>query len=322
MKRDKKILIAFDTVEEGFEELIDRFDVTRPSMGRNFTREELQQMEHDYDVLATEFSIPVDKELIDMYPNLKLISNYAVGYNNIDIAYAQSKGIVVTNTPKSVINPTAEHTMALLLSCSRQVAEWDRTMRRRRSSEKSLRNSGMGTDLYGKTVGIIGYGNIGKAVGKLCQAFGMRVVYNNRHRLPEALENALGATYASVEDLLRCSDVVSLHTPYNPQSHHLIDAQALSIMKPKAILINAARGPVVDEAALVQALKDGRLAAAGLDVYENNDNPLSELYDMDNVVMTPHIGTQTYESRVNMARELSDNIIGFFEEDRPISRVR
>lgn len=323
MKR--KVLIAFDTVQEGFEELCEKFDVVRPRPGQNFTQDELDALPHDFDVLAPVFSIPVDRAFIDRYPNLKLIANYAVGYNNIDVAYAQSKGIAVANTPRSVVVPTAEHTLALLLACSRRIAEWDRSMRATRSSRKSLRDSGMGIDLHGKTIGIIGYGNIGRAVARRCHAFGMQILYNKRTPLSacEAQQERelIGAEYASIEEILTRCDVISLHTPYNKDSHHLINAEAFRKMKPNTILLNAARGPVVNETALVNALTEGRLATAGLDVYEHDDNPLDALYSMDNVVMTPHVGTQTYESRVNMARELSNNVIGFFDKDRPVSLV-
>lgn len=317
----KKILVLFDTVDEGFEDLCSHYEVVRPPQGRAFTEEELEQMPHDFDVLCSEFSIPMTAEKMSRYPQLKMVANYAVGYNNIDLDYARTHGIAVTNTPQSVIVPTAEHTMALLLSCSRRVAEWDRSMRKKRSSEKSLRESAMGTDLYGKTMGIIGFGNIGRAVAVRAQAFGMKILYYKRNRLSEAEEKALQVTYAPLDTIIRESDVLSLHTPYNQDSHHLIDAEAIAQMKPKAILLNAARGPVVDEAALVKALEEKRIYGAGLDVYEHNDNPLDRLYDLENVSLTPHIGTQTYESRVNMVREMGNNIIGFFEQDRPISRV-
>lgn len=317
----KRILIVFDTVQEGFEELYERYEVVRPKPGKSFTQEELEVLGGDFDVIATEFSIPVGKDYIDRYPHLKMIANYAVGYNNIDIRYAHSKGIAVSNTPKSVVMPTAELTLALLLSCTRRVAEWDRTMRRNRSSAKANLGTGMGVDLCGKTVGIIGYGNIGKAAGRLYQAFGMKVLYYKRHRLSPEEEQQLGVTYAPLDEIYRQSDVISLHTPYNPDSHHLINAESISKMKPNAIIINVARGAVIDEAALVEALRTKRIVGAGLDVFEHNDNPLPELYDLENVSMTPHVGTQTYDSRVKMARELSDNIIGFLEGDRSVSLV-
>lgn len=319
----KKILFLFHpTVASGFEELYDRYEVLTIPEGRKFSEELLSELPKDVDVLACEFTIPVTAKVIDYFPNLKLIANYAVGFNNIDVAYANSKGITVSNTPLAVIQPTAELTVALLLGVSRRVAEWDRIMRRQRSSQKGSLADGMGWDLYKKTVGIIGYGNIGRAVGKILQSFGMKVKYNKRHRLSLQEEKELGVTFASSEEIFSTCDVVSLHMPYTSESHHIVNANTLAMMKPDAILVNAARGQVIDEAALVEALKAKKIAGAGLDVFEHNDNPLDELYDLDNVCMTPHVGTQTREARIAMAEELSNNVVGFFEQDRPIAIVK
>lgn len=319
----KKILFLFHpNVASGLEELYDRYEVLTLPEGKRFSEEILPELPSDVDALASEFTIPVTPKVIDHFPHLKLIANYAVGYNNIDVAYAHSKGIIVANTPQAVIQPTAELTVALLLSVSRRVAEWDRRMRRQRSSEKGSLAEGMGWDLYRKSVGIIGYGNIGRAVGKILQVFGMTVKYNKRTRLTPAEEQELGVTYASREEIFRTCDVISLHMPYTPESHHLVNADTLAMMKPDAILVNAARGKVVDEAALLEALKSGRIAGAGLDVFEHDDHPLDGLYDLENVSMTPHVGTQTREARVAMALELTDNIVGFFEKDRPVAIVK
>lgn len=318
-----KVLVSFDTVREGFEALTKFAEVTRKPAGESFTKEELLQIGSEYDVLASHFTFPIDREIIDAFPKLKLITNYGVGYNNIDIAYAHSKGIAVTNTPRAVIEPTAELTFGLLLSCSRKIGMWERHMRSTRSSRKSSSDSRyMATDLHGKRIGIIGFGNIGRAVGRMAQAFGMTVVYNKRHPLSTEEESLLGVSFSSVDDIFRSCDVVSLHTPYTPESHHLVCERTLSMMKPSAILINASRGAVVDEAALVKALQTGQIAAAGLDVFEHNDDPLPELYDMDQVTITPHVGTQTYDARVAMAREMCDYIIGFYLQDRPVSFVK
>ena len=317
-----KVLVLFNTIDSGFEEINNRYEVTHPAPGHYFTPGELDALPHDYDILVPEFTIPVTAALIDRYPNLKLIANYGVGYNNIDIAYAHSKGITVTNTPHSVTVPTAEHTLALLLSCTRRIAEWDRHMRRTRQNDKQISGNGLGCDLYGKTLGIIGLGQIGSAVARLAQAFGMRVLYNKRTRLSERDEAARALTYAPLEALLAQSDVVSLHTPYTPASHHLINKETLAQMKPGAILINASRGKVVDEGALVEALTHGTLRAAGLDVFEHQDEPLPELYALENVTIAPHVGTHTYECRTSMAREVCRNILGFTQGVGPESVVR
>lgn len=323
METKKKVLFLFHpTVASGFEELYSRYDVLTIPEGKKFSEELLPELPNDIHVLATEFTIPVTSKVIDYFPNLQLIANYAVGFNNIDVAYAQSKNITVSNTPQAVIQPTAELSVGLLLGVSRRVAEWDRIMRKQRSSQKGSLADGMGWDLYRKTAGIIGYGNIGRAVGKILQSFGMSVKYNKRNRLTPEEEKELNVTYATTDEIFQSCDVISLHTPYTPESHHLVNASTLAMMKPDAILVNAARGKVVDEAALVEALKAKKIAGAGLDVFEHDDNPLDELYDLQNVCMTPHVGTQTKEARVAMAEELSNNIVGFFEKDRPIAIVK
>ncbi|PVZ08334.1 lactate dehydrogenase-like 2-hydroxyacid dehydrogenase [Porphyromonas loveana] len=313
--------MAFSTVSEGFEALTAHHEVIFPPRGRDFTQEEIAERIGDCDVLCSVFDIPIGRDLIDKGRSLKLIANYAVGYNNIDVAYAASKGIVVTNTPRAVIEPTADLALALLLSCTRRIAEWDRLFRHDGANVERGRLCRLGVNLYGKTLGVLGFGNIGAAVARRCQAFGMDVLYNKRTRLSEVEEKALGVTFAKKDDLIRQADVVTLHTPLTPETRHLIGATELAAMKPTAILINTARGAVVDEQALVQALQEKRIAAAGLDVFENNDVPSPELFTMDNVSLTPHVGTQTYDSRVDMVHELCDNVLGFLQGDRPISRV-
>ena len=303
-----KILVAFNTVNEGFDRLTARHEVVFPPKGRDFTQEEIAERIVDCDVLCSVFDIPIGRDLIDKGRSLKLIANYAVGYNNIDVTYAASKGIVVTNTPRAVIEPTADLALALLLSCTRRIAEWDRLFRRDGDMVERGRLCRLGVNLYGKTLGIIGFGNIGAAVARRCKAFGMNVLYNKRTRLSEAEEKAQGITFADKDDLIRRADVLSLHTPLTPETKHLIGTAELSMMKSTAILINT-------------ALREKRIAAAGLDVFENNDIPSPELFAMDNVSLTPHVGTQTYDSRVEMVHELCDNVLGFLHGDRPISRV-
>lgn len=315
------ILIAFDTVDEGFERLSQGHKLIRPPKGRDFTQEELRELLPEADVLCAVFDIPVRADLLKYGTKLRLVSNYAVGYNNIDLDYCREQGIAVTNTPKAVVAPTAELAMALLLSCTRRTRELDEELRRA-DGRVSLGRLGMlGLDLYGKTVGIVGYGNIGRAVAERCRAFGMRVLYNKRTRLSPEEEAKQGIEYASLEELLQKSDVVSLHTPYSKESHHQINAETLALMKPGAVLINTARGSIVDEDALIQALKSGKLAMAGLDVFEDADVPRAELLRLPNVVLTPHVGTQTYDARVAMVHELADNVLGFLAGRTDISRV-
>lgn len=315
-----KILVTYDMFREGFTELVDKYDVTFPE-GRDFTYEEVFEMIPEYDVLCSMFDFPVDKKLIDHAPNLQLIANYAAGYNNIDVAYALEKGLTVANTPDPVTAPTANLALGLMLDTARRITECDRKLRTLGKDMKVGVLENLGMNVTGKTLGILGMGRIGKALAKRANACGMEVIYHNRRQLYIEEETKLNVTYVSKEELLANSDFVSLNAPYTSETHHIIGEEELRQMKPTAILINTARGPLVDEQALVKALQDGTIWGAGLDVFEFGDYPLPELLAMDNVVLTPHIGTQTTEVRVVMARTVCNNVIGFLEGDRPVSRV-
>lgn len=320
--KEKLLFLFHPSVARGFEALEEQVEVVTLPEGEKFDPKHLGGLPKDATILGSEFTIPVTKEVIDYFPNLKLIANYAVGFNNIDVAYANSKGITVCNTPQAVIQPTAELTVALLLGLTRRIAIWDHKMRSQRSSAKGSLSDGMGTDIYRKKVGIVGYGNIGRAVGRILKAMGAEIFYYKRHKLSDEEARKEGVTYMPLDQLLRECDIISLHTPYNEDSHHLINEKSLGTMKSSAILVNTARGKVVDEAALVAALKNGTIAGAALDVFEHDDNPLDELYDMEKVVMTPHVGTQTVEARVAMAEEFTNNVLGYLLQDRPIAIVR
>ena len=318
--RYMKILVTYDMFREGFTELESKYDVTFPE-GRDFTYDEVYAMIPEYDVLCSMFDFPVNKELIDHAPNLKLIANYAVGYNNIDVAYALQKGLTVANTPDPVTAPTANLALGLMIDAARRVTECDRKLRTLRKAMKVGVLENLGVNITGKVLGIIGMGRIGKALAKRANACGMEVIYHNRRQLYIEEETRLNVTYVSKEELLERADFVSLNAPYTPETYHIIGAEELKRMKNSAILINTARGPLVDEAALVEALKSGEIRGAGLDVFEDGDYPMEELLEMDNVVLTPHIGTQTTETRILMARTVCNNVIGFLEGDRPVSRV-
>lgn len=315
-----KILVTYDMFREGFTELESKYEVTFPE-GRDFTYEEVYEMIPEYDVLCSMFDFPVNKELIDHAPKLRLIANYAVGYNNIDVAYAIEKGLTVANTPDPVTAPTANIALGLLLDAARRITECDRKLRTLGKKMKVGVLENLGAPVTGQTLGIIGMGRIGKALAKRANAMGMEVIYHNRHQLYIEEETKLNVTYVTKEELLAKADFVSLNAPYTPETYHIIGEEELRRMKCSAILINTARGPLVDEHALVKALREGEIRAAGLDVFEFGDYPLPELLELDNVVLTPHIGTQTLETRVIMAKAVCDNVIGFLEGDRPVSRV-
>ncbi|MCD7913990.1 MAG: 2-hydroxyacid dehydrogenase family protein [Tannerellaceae bacterium] len=315
-----KILFTYDMFREGFASLEERYEVTFPE-GRDFTYQEILKRIPEYDVLCSMFDFPVNKELIDQAPRLQLIANYAVGYNNIDVAYAVEKGITVTNTPGPVTAPTANLALGLMLDTARRITECDRKLRTLEKQMKIGILENLGVHITGQTLGIIGMGRIGKALCKRACACGMEVIYHNRRQLSLEEETTLNVTYVTKEELLSKADFVSLNAPYTPETFHLIGEKELNFMKPSAILINTARGPLVDEHALVKALQEGKIHGAGLDVFEFGDYPLPELLALENVVLTPHIGTQTTHARLEMARAVSDNVIGFIERDRPVSRI-
>lgn len=315
-----KVLVTYEMFREGYSELVERYDVTFPPSS-DFTYNEVFNMIGEYDVLCPMFNFPVDKNLIDNAPNLKLIANYAVGYNNIDVAYAMQKGIAVANTPGPVIAPTANLALGLMIDVARRITEYDRRIRTLRKKMKVGILENLGIGITGKTLGIFGMGNIGKALCKRAKACGMEVIYHNRKQLDLQEETKLNVTYVTFDELLAQSDFLSLNAPYTSETHHIIDEHAFKKMKPTAILINTARGPLVDEVALANAIKNNEIAGAGLDVFENGDYPIDELFELDNIVMTPHIGTQTFSTRMEMAYAVSNNVIGFFEEDRPVTLV-
>lgn len=277
-----------------------------------FSKEELAARIADADVLVSTYDYPVQKDVLAEGKKLKLVANFGVGFNNIDIDWCKGHGILVTNTPQPVIEPTAEHCFALMHAIAHRTAELDRKLRM--PDYGGIRfgvMNNLGVSLYGKTLGIIGMGRIGQAVARRARACGMKIVYHNRHRLPAEKEMPYEATYVDMEQLLRESDYVSLNLPYTPEVHHLIDAEALSKMKPNALIINTARGAHIDEKALVEALQNGTIAGAALDVYEHEPKISEELLRMDNVVLSPHIGTGTIDGRLDMCRCVEDNIRAF-----------
>jgi len=272
------------------------------------------------DGLLCLLSDKIDKEIVAAGGrSLKVISNYAVGYNNIDVEEATKSGVLVTNTPGVLTDATADLTWALLLACARRIPKSDSLVRDGRFVGWSPTLL-LGREVYGKTLGIIGMGEIGAAVARRAKGFGMKTIYHNRKRDPEA-EKELGAMYVSVDDLLRNSDYVSLHVPLTPETRHLIGEKEFAMMKPTAILLNASRGEVIDEKALIKALKEGRIDSAGLDVYEKEPRLSPGLAELDNVVLTPHTGSATYESRDRMAVMAAGNLVAGLRGERPPNLV-
>ena len=244
---------------------------------------------------------------------LRAIANVGVGYNNLDIAALTQAGIVATNTPDVLTETTADFGFALLMATARRITEAERWLREGQWQQWSF-GTLLGADLHGSTLGIVGMGRIGQGIARRARGFGMRVLYHNRSRLPELVERECGATYAGFDDLLVQADHVILVLPYSAQVHHLVDAAALAKMKPTATLVNIARGGIVDEAALADALSNGRLAAAGLDVYEGEPAVRPELLALRNVVLTPHIASASLATRRAMVSLAVDNLIAALGE--------
>ena len=280
------------------------------------------------EVLVSTFDYQVPGSLIESMPRLQLIANFGAGYNNIDLSSCKARGIRVTNTPQPVIEPTAELAFALMIDVARRVSEFDREMRNGLEDERMRGLEGercqpvefgvmrhLSHSLYGKTLGIIGMGRIGQALARRALASGMRIIYHNRHRLYDEIEEKYHAEYVDFQTLLQDSDFVSLNLPYTPDVHHLIGKPEFGMMKRSAYLINTARGAHMDEAALVEALQSGIIAGAALDVYEHEPAISSALLRLPNVVLSPHTGTGTWEGRIAMCENVTDNILAFVQND-------
>lgn len=289
------------------------FTTLLPNEGfRRLAQHELYAPLEQAEVLVSTFDKLVTREMIMSAPKLQLVANFGVGFNNIDLEACRERGIRVTNTPNPVIEPTAELAFALMHDVARRTAEFDRKLRAGTAEPFSVMNN-LSHSLYGKTLGIIGMGRIGQALARRAVASGMRVVYHNRRPLGDEAIRRLGyeARYVSKEELLQIADFVSLNLPYTPEVKHIIDGKALRMMKPTAYLINTARGAHVDEQALVKALKEGEIAGAAMDVYEHEPQITPELLTLDNVVLSPHTGTGTWEGRIAMCENVCDNILAW-----------
>ena len=272
------------------------------------TTDELIKHVADCQVLITPLSTQVNKVVIDAAPQLKLIANFGAGFNNIDVKYARGKGIDVTNTPFVSSTATAEVACGLMIALMRRIVEGDHRMR-------TIGFDGwaplffLGPELAGKTLGIVGLGSIGQAVAKRMHAFNMKVIYTQRHQASPAVEAACSADYVSLDELLKQADVVTLHCPLTDETHHMIDSAQLAEMKKTAVLINCARGPVINEAAVLTALQKKDIAGAALDVYEREPEVDDQYKKLSNVILTPHIGNASIEARDAMGKIVANNAI-------------
>jgi glyoxylate reductase len=303
--------------EEGLNQIRAEFDATVWSKDEPPSKEEIIKGAQGCTGLVTLLSDPIDSELMDALPALKIIAQYAVGYDNIDIKSATDRKIVVTNTPGILTETTADLTWALILSASRRIPEADRYVRggdwKVAWGPKTL----LGRDTFGSTLGIIGMGRIGSAVAQRAAGFSMRILYHSKSR-KEEIEKELSAERTSLETLLRESDIVTIHVPLTDDTRGMIGINELRMMKHSAILVNTSRGPVIDEDALVQALGSGLIAGAGLDVFREEPIPSeSALFEIDNVVLLPHIGSASVDTRAKMAEMCAANLIATLQGKIP-----
>jgi glyoxylate reductase len=296
--------------------LKDRFDVTLYRQDRPMEREALLSAAGAKHGLLCMITDRIDGELLDRAPDLKMVANFGVGFNNIDVGAATARGILVSNTPGVLTDATADLTMALILAAGRRVVEGDTYTRQGRFQFWAPFHF-LGCEITGKTLGIVGMGRIGAAVARRASGFDMPVLYHNRSRLPAEEEEAMGARYVELDTLLQQSDFISLHVPLTPETRHLIGERELNAMKPSAYLINTARGPVIDEAALLEALKGKQIAGAGLDVYEHEPALTPGLDQLTNVTLLPHMGSATENTRRRMGAMAVENLIAGLEGRTP-----
>ena len=305
---------VMDRMEELFETVLNRAD-------RALTTHELEAAVADADVLVPTITDRIDAALLQKAsPRLRMIANFGVGVDHIDLHACRERKIIVTNTPGVLTEDTADRTMALILSVPRRLGEGEKLMRA--GQWDGWKPSGLlGHRVNGKILGIVGMGRIGRAVAKRAQGFGIKTIYHNRHRLPESVEAELGARYADLDTLFTQSDIISINCPHTPDTHHLVNAQRLSQMRADSYFVNTSRGEVVDENALIEALEQGRIAGAGLDVYANEPHVDPRLLQLSNTVLLPHMGSATYEGRAAMGEKVIANIRAWVDGHRPPDQV-
>ena len=304
---------ALEKLKEGNELVISNFD-------RVLTSQEIIDNAKDADAILSLLTDKITAELLDSLPTIKVVSNYAVGFDNVDVKAATERGIVVTNTPSDEVNEAvAEFAWSTMMALSRRVVEADE-YGRKGSYHGWEPEMFLGRDIYGKTLGIVGLGRIGSNMARRAAGFKMKVLYYERDRNEER-EKELGIEYADLNTLMANSDYVSLHVPLTDETRHMINAQNLALMKPTAFLVNTARGPVVEEHSLARALREGKLAGAALDVHENEPQMNPEMMQMENTILTPHIASATVEVREKMTQQAVDNILKVLSGEKPESFV-
>ena len=311
----KKVFITRKIPDVGLNLLREKFEVV-VSEGRGVSTAELRAVVSDCHGLVSLLSDPVDEQLFAKAAHLQIVANYAVGYNNIDINAAKKHDIWVTHTPGVLTRATAEIAFALMIGLTRRIIPADRFTREGKfvGWDPLLF---LGDQLQGKTLGIIGMGRIGVDMAEKALAFGMKIVYHNRNHVAGDTERRLGARLLSLDELLARSDVISVHTPLTPDTRHLLDKKAFEKMKKGVYIINTARGEVIDEQAMIHYLKNGQIKGVGLDVYEFEPKVSSELHEMENVILLPHIGSATIETRNKMSEMVAKNVISALDGQVP-----
>ncbi|WP_353427935.1 D-glycerate dehydrogenase [Polynucleobacter sp. MWH-UH19D] len=316
-----KILVARAIFPEALAKLEEAFEVRSNQEDVIFTPEQLQKELSGVVGALVAGSERIDAAALANAKDLKVVANISVGYNNFDVTAITAAGIMATNTPDVLTDTTADFGFALLMATARRITESEHWVRAGHWDKWSIVNNPLGMDLHHSTVGIIGMGRIGQGIAKRALGFGMNVIYHNRSRLSEADEKTYGAKYVSKEELLRTADHVVLVLPYTPESHHTIGAKEIALMKPTATLINIARGGIVDDLALAQALKEKKIFAAGLDVFEGEPKVHPELLKLSNVVLAPHIASATEKTRRAMVDLAIENVIAALSGKKPPSLI-
>ncbi|MDM0113210.1 D-glycerate dehydrogenase [Variovorax sp. J22R133] len=316
-----KVLVARAVFPETIARLSEHFDVESNPSDDTWSKAELIARLQGKVGAFTTGTERIDGELLDACPDLKICANMAVGYNNFDVDAMTAHGVLGTNAPDVLTETTADFGFALLMATARRIAESEHFLRRGEWTKWSY-DMFAGSDIHGSTLGIIGMGRIGQGIARRgAHGFGMKVIYHNRSRLDATLEAECKASYVSKDELLRTADHVVLVVPYSAASHHTIGAAELALMKPSATLVNIARGGIVDDAALAVALREKRIAAAGLDVFEGEPKVHPDLLTVPNVVLTPHIASATVPTRLAMADLAADNLIGFLTRQQALTPV-
>ncbi len=316
-----KILVARAIFPEALAKLEESYEVISNQPDKVMTPEELKKALSEAEGALVTGSERIDASALSDAKNLKVVANISVGYNNFDVPAITAAGVMATNTPDVLTDTTADFGFALLMATARRITESEHWVRAGKWGQWSIVTNPLGMDLHHSTLGIIGMGRIGQGIAKRALGFGMKVIYHNRKPLSEADEKACGATYVSKEELLRTADHVVLVLPYTAQNHHTIGAAEIAMMKPSATLVNIARGGIVDDAALAQALQSGKIFAAGLDVFEGEPQVHPELLKCSNIVLAPHIASATEKTRRAMVDLAVQNLRAALDGKKPPSLI-